>query len=184
MDGKPVTIKNDPWGRGIVGFLLVILSVSFVGGLLWRLLDGSFAGALGKTMVDPAQVNEALIMIFAGGVGSSVYAIRAYLIHACDKKDFDRAFIPWYIFWIFQGSLLGLIFYFAVRGGILLITIKSGAQAGADLNTWSLAAIGALGGLFSKYAIEKLRQVFIVMFTSVGKDDEALQVEDNKKAKN
>jgi len=151
MTGNSTTSKNDFWGRVIVGFLLAVLSADFVAGLL---------------LIGPHQINEALIMMFAGGVGSSVYAIRAYLLHACDRKDFDRAYTPWYIFWLLQGALLGLIFYFAVRGGVLLVTINREAQSAVNLNAWSLAAIGALVGLFSKYAIEKLRQVFIMVFTS------------------
>jgi hypothetical protein len=147
----------------IVGVLLVIFSGGGVAGLLWSLLD-TFTGNLKATMVDPHQISEALVTMFAGGMGSQVYAIRAYLLHACDRKDFDQAYIPWYIFWSLQGALLGLIFYFAVRGGILLVGAESPSPV--NLNTWSLAAIGALVGLFSKYAIEKLRQVFIITFTS------------------
>jgi len=164
MDCDYAAAKNDVLGRWVVGLLLIVLSAGLVGGLWWTLLAGFFAATLTETMVAPREVNEALVMILAGGVGSSVYAIRAYLMHACEKKDFDRAFIPWYFFRTLLGSLLGLMFYFAVRGGILFVTVKAEPQAAVDLNTWSLAAIGALAGLFSKYAIERLRAVFLAAF--------------------
>lgn len=185
------TPKNDLWGRVIVGSLLFIFSAGFVIGLLWRLLYDFANVPAGLTAVDRREVNEAIIMIFAGGMGSCIYAIRAYLKHACENGDFDAMFVPWYLLWLIQGSLLAMIFYFAIRGGLLFITLNSGAgqTAGAStaisLNTWSLAAIGALVGLFSKYAIEKLRKVIVITFgdkatLDADEADDKLQLEKRK----
>ena len=112
------------------------------------------------------QVNHLLIMIFAAGIGSLIYIIRAYLLHASDLEDFKAAYIPWYIFWLIQASLLGMVFYFAIRGGILLIKVNGETQDFSKSNVLLTAAVGALVGLFSKYAIEKLRLVIMIIFTN------------------
>jgi hypothetical protein len=164
MAVMPHSKHNDAFGRIVVGVFLGVFAIGLVVMLFWRLLTAVPISE--ASMVDPRQVNEAIITMLAGGVGSLIYAIRAYLIHACNNQDFERRFIPWYIFWLFQGSLLGLVFYFAVRGSILFVTFNGEAQPIQSLNTWSLATVGALVGLFSKYAIEKLRQIIVIAFAS------------------
>jgi hypothetical protein len=155
MNTNSVIKQNDSLGRLIVGLLLLIyLSVS-VGVLRSRLLMTFTALETDVIGIEPNQVNQAIIMLLAGALGSLVYEIRAYYIHACEKKDFNRAHIPWYVLWFFQGALLGLIFYFVVRGGLLLITISGNDQSQADLNTWSLAAIGSLVGLLDLDEMER-----------------------------
>jgi hypothetical protein len=62
-----------------------------------------------------------------------------------------------------MGMLLGLIFYFLIRGGLLAVMGPSQEEI-TDLNNWGLAAIGALVGLFSRNAISKLREIFRTMF--------------------
>jgi hypothetical protein len=173
-------MENDVMARVIVGVLLFTYPAAFVAGLVWTLLAPSIRPGAGLTTVDPTQVNEALMVMLAGGVGSSVYAIRAYLKHACDLRDFSRDYVPWYVFRSIQGALLALIFYLVLRGGILVLTLNGEGQSSTELNVWALAATGALVGLFSKYAIEKLRQVFIITFTSKAELDEDEKQETRK----
>ncbi len=164
---------NSLWARVVMGISILLLVAGFVAGIVWRMSVPTAGSSQAGTTVPLAQINEALIMIFAGGLGSGLYAIRAYLLHACDKKDFDPDYLPWYPFWMFMGALLSLVFYFALRGGLLFLTIN-GTQTAADtLNGWSLAAVGSLIGLFSKYALEKLRKVFLTIF---GETEEEIEV--------
>jgi hypothetical protein len=113
------------------------------------------------------QINEALVMIFAAGVGSAITTLLAFLRHASNQKDFDRAQLPWYVVRPLNGMMLGLVFYFLIRGGLLL-TIGGSVTATQDLNVWGLAGIGSLVGLFSKNAIDKLREIFHVIFQTEG----------------
>ena len=147
-----------------MGILIVLLLGGFVYGIGWAIRYPITDNGSSKDALPAAQVNEALIMLFAGGLGSGLYAIRAYLLHACDKKDLDPDYLPWYPFWMFMGALLSLIFYFALRGGLLFLTLNSAQTSFDSLNGWSLAAAGSLIGLFSKYALEKLRKVFLTLF--------------------
>lgn len=63
-----------------------------------------------------------------------------------------------------MGMLLGIIFYFLVGQGLLAVaTTKSTPES---LGEAGLAGIGALAGLFSKEAIEKLRELFNTLFST------------------
>ena len=166
MSKNGLTPKNDALARWIVGVMLILFSFGFVYSLILRLLFNLNPERWNEAIVAPGQINEAIIMLLAGGIGSSIYAIRAFIIHACDNEDFNRAYTPWYLFWCIQGALLGFIFYFVLKGGLVFLTIGEETQSTTVLNVWSLAGIGAIVGLFSKYAIEKLREIFIITFTS------------------
>ena len=96
----------------------------------------------------------------------------AYLEHASDKKDFDVAYSPWYIGRPLMGMLLGLMFYFLLRDGLLaVVTNKSTPES---LSEAGLTGIGALVGLFSKEAIEKLRELFNTLFSTRKNVEESL----------
>ncbi len=171
---------NSLWARVVMGISILLLVAGFVAGIVWRMsfpVDTSQTG----TTVPLAQINEALIMLFAGGLGSGLYAIRAYLLHACDKKDFDPDYLPWYPFWMLLGALLSVVFYFALRGGLLFLTINGNQTAADTLNGWSLAAVGSLIGLFSKYALEKLRKVFLTIFGET--EEEEIEKKEAQKPK-
>jgi len=122
------------------------------------------------------QLVEAFIAMTAAAVGSSVTTILGYLKHASENKDFKVEYIPWYIARPAMGMLLGLIFYFVVKGGLLvLLEPQSKVDTIEELNPWGVAGLGALVGMFSKQAIEKLREVFNTMFkTDVPVDKEIL----------
>jgi hypothetical protein len=217
---KAIPKKNDLAGRWIVGSLLVIYAIVFVGGLSWRLL-APIPSPNSSALASWRQINESLVMMFAGGVGATVYAVRAFLLHACAKKDFENHYIPWYVFRSLQGILLAFLFYFVLKGGIIVLAVSdaplvsppaateesqqaredsppgatdesapeateeppqgafdAAPQAPENLNIWMLAGTGALVGLFSKYAIARLREVFIVAFGGREKLEKEEETED------
>lgn len=120
-----------------------------------------------KLPAEPFPLFQPLVIFFAGGIGSCITTILAFLRHACEEKDFDPAYAPWYFVRPLLGMLLALIFFFGLKGGLLVITYS---QSPMRLNDWALATVGALVGMFSKDAIEKLREVFRTIF-SVGNED-------------
>ena len=162
--------RGRKWENNIgsitTGIVLFVLTGGYLFLLFRQLRSPIIANTSSTEIINPSQFNEVILIMLAGGIGSLIYAIRAYLKHACERQDFKIAYIPWYVYWNIQGSLLGLIFYFALRGGLLLVTIGGESEMQTTINTWSILGIGALVGLFSKYAIDKLRQLFIMIFTS------------------
>jgi hypothetical protein len=70
------------------------------------------------------------------------------------------------------GIALALLFYLVLRGGLIVPSLPSG-EAGTGtpsidathlLNPYGIAAVSALAGMFSKQAIDKLREVFDTLF--------------------
>jgi hypothetical protein len=153
----PVTLNVGGW--------LLFLSALFLIGLFVALDRDSFLGV--------GEVRYALVTMFAAGVGSMITTILGYLRHASVEQDFDPAFAPWYVARPIMGVLLGVIFYFVLKGG-LLATIPDVSMR--EVNEFGLAGLGGLVGLFSKNAIEKLREIFNVLFrTQADMTDELLR---------
>ena len=143
-------------------WLLVFTFASFVG-LIISVRQPAWLDWLFSATNDQENVAAALVTTFAAGIGAAVTAILGYLKHASELKDFDEAYMPWFVARPVLGMLLGLIFYFVVKGG-LLATMPG--EGDAELNLWAMAGIGALVGLFSKNAIEKLRELFNTLFNT------------------
>jgi hypothetical protein len=138
----PVTLLVGVW---VVAFAVVCLVALVV---VLRLPDeGTAYGAILTTL--------------AAGVGSSIATILGFLKHASEDKDFEPAYAAWYVGRPLIGLLLGLLFYFVVKAGFLATFPNAPQQDASEL---AFVAIGGLVGLFSKNAVEKLREVFNVLF--------------------
>lgn len=146
-----------------VGWIVFFwLMISIVGLLFthadpWNLSVSVTDGGRGEP-----QIHEMMLAIFGAGAGSSVATIMAYLRHASAVGDFARSFTPWYLMRPLLGSLLGLIFYFLLRGGI--VSVLDTPPNNEQLDSLALTGISALVGLFSNEAYLKLQEVFSTMF--------------------
>ena len=107
---------------------------------------------------------ESFIAIYAAGIGSVITTLLGFLDHASIKKDFDTAFVPWYFIRPLLGMALGLVFYFVLRGGFLVLETGTGIGDSKPFSLWAIAAISSLVGMFSKNAVEKLRELFNTLF--------------------
>lgn len=135
-----------------VGALVLSIAVLMLVGIIVLMKAGT-----------ESELRQAVLMTLSAGLGASIATILGYLKHASEDKDFDLAFTPWYVARPLIGMLLGLLFFFVVKGGILMVLPElSGVKK--PLNSYGLAAIGGLVGLFSKNAVEKLREIFNVLF--------------------
>lgn len=152
-------------------WLLIVTAVSILA-LFWSLEPPPFLCTLLQKLFQvssevssevSSDTREALVMMFAAAVGSLITTILGYLDHASYKRDFDRAFVPWYIGRPLMGMLLGLVFYFILKGGLWTVTPRDEKPLG-QLNLPGLSGIGALVGMFSRNAIEKLREFFHGIF--------------------
>jgi hypothetical protein len=110
-----------------------------------------------------------LLVILAGGLGGSIHTATSYATYI-GNKSFVKSWSWWYVLRPFIGMALALLFYFALRGGIIMVT---GDSSGEDLNPFGIAAIAGMVGMFSKQAADKLRELFDNMFkTEKGKGDD------------
>lgn len=150
----PVTLIAGGW--------LVVAAFVSLGLLLVVLVNPPWLRAL----IGPSHqtdLEDLLVTMLAGAVGGCVSAMLAYLEHASEKKNFDSAYLPWYIARPLLGLLLGLVGFFVAKGGLLATVPETDGQ---DFNDYGLAGLGCMIGLFSKQAIEKLREIFQTIFVS------------------
>lgn len=160
VSGAGVAFPHDV--TMLVGGWLACFSIAAIGALFWVLSQE------GRTS-DPMA---ALVAMVAAGLGSAVATIVGYLSHASERQDFDVAYTPWYFARPLMGLLLGLIFFLLLKAGLLATYPRAGEAAG--VNEWGIAGMAALVGLFSKPAIDKLREVFNVLFRTEGERDTSL----------
>jgi lipid-A-disaccharide synthase-like uncharacterized protein len=104
-------------------------------------------------------------VLITGALGSFVYSARSFVDFVGNRK-FRRSWIPWYLMYPMIGSALALVFYLAVRGGLLTTAAK-----GSDINIYGMAAIAGLSGMFSKQATNKLNELFTAMFRTETHDN-------------
>lgn len=110
-----------------------------------------------------------ILVILAGALGGYIHSATSFASYT-GNRSFVGSWRWWYILRPFIGVALALVFYFALRGGILLLTTGS---VTSNISPYGMAAISGLVGMFSKQAADKLREVFDTTFASEkGKGDD------------
>lgn len=99
-----------------------------------------------------------LLVALVGALGASIHMGTSFAFFA-GKSELAASWLWWYLLRPFIGAALGTILYLIVRG--LLFSTAAEAKA---VNLFGILAFAGLAGMFSKQAIEWLRQVFDQMF--------------------
>lgn len=113
------------------------------------------------------SIDERLIflVIVAGALGSYIHAATSFADYVGNRK-LTRSWLWWYLLRPFVGVSLAIISYFVVRAGFLT------GGSGDNVSPYGVATLGALAGLFSKQATDKLEEVFTTIFRPApGKGD-------------
>lgn len=118
------------------------------------------------------EIDLLWLVLLAGSLGSFLHLAQSYSDFT-GNRTLKSSWVWWYAFRPFVGSALALVFYAAMRGGLVTIVPASSTTA-ADLNAYGLVAASALVGMFSKSATTKLGEVFDILFQS----DKARQTKD------
>jgi hypothetical protein len=105
-----------------------------------------------------AEINLILLVMVVGAIGSFVHTATSFADFVGNRRIY-RSWIWYYILRVFIGVALSLVFYFVIRGGLL-----SAGTDTKDLNTFGIAAVSGLVGMFSKPATDKLAEVFDTIF--------------------
>jgi hypothetical protein len=99
-----------------------------------------------------------LIVVLSGAIGSFIHSATSFASYV-GSREYVGSWTWWYLLRIPIGSLLAISFYCVFRGGFL--------GAGADtvnVNPYGTAAMASLAGMFSKQAIDKLKEIFDNLF--------------------
>jgi hypothetical protein len=168
--GLPISVPSSPTAYPSeiivrVGVYLLALTGFLVLGLFFILNSVCWPDWIMKCVEKAPDFTNGLATMFGAGIGASVATILGYLEHASEKKDFDVSYAPWYVARPLMGMLLGLIFYFLLRDGLLAV-VSANRSSPESLSEAGLTGVGALVGLFSKEAIEKLRELFNTLFAT------------------
>lgn len=127
------------------------------------LLPTNWTGIL--TLYPNVEHRLMIVMLLAGSLGSFTHVATSYTDYV-GNQAFEFRWTWWYLLRMVVGGSLALIFYFLLRGG--LISPAADGATNAGLNPYGLVAVGALAGMFSKQATDKLREVFDTLFKTTG----------------
>jgi len=103
------------------------------------------------------SVDQGLVLLafFAGAAGAFLHAAQS-LSSYVGNNAFRASWTAWYFLRPWIGGILGIAIYIVFRAGLI-----AGASAA---NPYGVAALGILGGWFSKTTTDKLQEVFETLF--------------------
>jgi hypothetical protein len=174
---EPVALSRR--GTVILGCWLllsgVLLIVALVG--LWPAVEQThqvgatrarvrfFGSPLWLTLT--ADTALLVLVCVTSAIGAFVHSATSFATYV-GNRALTASWVWWYLLRMLIGTGLALLFYFAVRAGLLSAQVPS-----QSINPYGVGALAALVGLFSKQATDKLREVFETMFrTAVGYGDD------------
>jgi len=142
----------------IVGLLyLLIITWPEVGGATNLSVFGLRLGREGRVL---------LLVSLTGGLGACIHGATSF-IYFCGKGQLFRSWGWWYVFRPFIGASLAVVVYAALRGSLLTARVSP-----EDMNIFGVVAIAGLSGMFSKQAVEKLRQMFDLLLAKLSEAGE------------
>jgi hypothetical protein len=164
-----VDVVNEDWkvrtGSFLLGVFLLLTGVGLVVALfsLWPAVEAatrprprpaswSYLGLPPWTLTPDTAL--LLLVAVVGGLGSMVHGATSFASYVGNRR-LKLSWAWWYVLRILTGASLALFVYFLLRGGLL-----TGAASTTAVNPYGIAATAGLAGLFSKQAVDKLREVF------------------------
>jgi len=106
----------------------------------------------------PRETNLLVLVLLFGALGSFVHVARSFASFA-GNRALMASWFWWYLLQPVAGMALALLFYVAIRGGLF----APGSYSGA-VNSYGIAGVSGLTGMFSKQATDKLSELFGAMF--------------------
>lgn len=107
-----------------------------------------------------------LVSLIGGGLGGALHALASLTAHVANR-DFAASWTMWYLTNPIVGASLATIFLFVLQAGL------GGQAAPTTGGLYGIAAVATLSGLFSRNALNKLRDIFDVAFASKAAVDTA-----------
>ena len=118
---------------------------------------------VGYHWTDPSPDGLYLVAIIVlAALGASVHALMSFASFM-GNRHYVRSWTWWYVAQAPVGIVLAVVFYLALRGGLLAVSTSTG-----EISPYGIGAIAALVGMFSKQAADKLQEVFDTLFKSAG----------------
>ena len=178
MNDNPTNPRNDgqaderhnrivPWHLWLLGAYFALLNLLLVY-LLLKIWPGSLpvpqkgeGVALFGLIVTPAlkpEIQYLLIVLIVGALGSCIH-LTASFVYYVGRSRFRSKWLAWYLLRPFIGGTLAMLVYFVFRAAFL-----AGSGGVSAVNLFGIAGIAGLTGMFSKQAINKLKEVYDTFF--------------------
>ena len=143
--------------RRCFGIALFASALAVIAGVvaLWPIQGaGQSVTILCGTRPMPREVNLLALVLLFGALGSFVHVAKSFASFA-GNRVLVASWLWWYLLQPVAGMALALLFYVAIRGGLF----APGSYSGA-VNTYGVAGVSGLVGMFSRQATDKLGEVF------------------------
>jgi hypothetical protein len=125
----------------------------------------------------PFELRMILLVLLAGALGSYIHMATSFS-YFIGMGKFEISWCWWYWLRLPIGAALALIFSMLIQGGIFAIP-----AAGSEANPVGVIGFAGLIGMFSRQAIDKLKDIFDTTFKST-EQDKPKNEGDNKKKLN
>jgi hypothetical protein len=99
--------------------------------------------ALGHTTYLEGELKVVAACVLFGGLGGVTYCLRGVYLNACVRKQWDVAWLPWYLLRPIVSLVLGGVSYLFVKSGLLLLGAMQD-QTGSQLGIWAISFIAGL----------------------------------------
>lgn len=106
-----------------------------------------------------------IMVILLGALGGSLHLVRSFVMFV-GNRQLKRSWLLYYLSMPITGAGLAPLVYMLLRVGLLNPSGEAGATT-ANLNLIAIYAFAGLTGLFSKTALDKLTEVFQMIFRTV-----------------
>lgn len=175
MTEKSTPVQRLPWHAdwraNVVAFVLVAEEALLLAFLVPFMAAASTAGdnrnaALRFLGMSGSVSRSSAIIILSlvgGGIGGTLHGLASLTSHVA-RADFDPRWTMWYLINPLIGAALAAAFLFVLQAGLG----GQAASTAAPTSFYGVAAFATLAGLFSRQALEKLKQIFDVAFASGG----------------
>lgn len=100
-----------------------------------------------------------IVSLIGGALGGAIHAIASLTAHVA-ADNFGPAWTMWYLTNPVVGAALATVFLFVLQAGL------GGQAAPTAGGLYGIAAVATLSGLFSRHALNKLKDIFDVAFSS------------------
>ena len=101
------------------------------------------AVALGQATWLDGELKVVAVCVLFGGLGGVTYCLRGVYLNACVRKQWDVAWLPWYLLRPIVSLVLGGVSYLFVKSGLLLLGATQD-QSGSQLGIWAMSYIAGL----------------------------------------
>ena len=132
-----------------------------------RLVYGSFHHLGFEIDIRGSDEGLVLLALLAGVLGSFMHAAQSLAMYV-GNGQLKKSWVLWYALRPAIGGVLGLLFYFFLRAGLIPAAGNGNSEA---VSPYGVVAFAALAGWFSKRATDKLAEIFDTLFRTAKDQD-------------